>query len=835
MPFVKKACSIGLDSRAGADDSSPMSRITAVLGPTNTGKTYLALERMMGHASGMIGFPLRLLARENYERVAAVKGKDAVALVTGEERILPAKARYFICTVESMPLDRQVEFLAIDEIQLAADPERGHVFTDRLLKARGISETMFLGASTMKGLIGHLVPRTQFETKPRFSKLEYTGPRKLLRLPNRSAVVAFSAQDVYGMADLIRRQKGGAAVVLGALSPRTRNAQVGLYQGGEVDYLVATDAIGMGLNMNVDHVAFAALRKFDGRGPRALAANELAQIAGRAGRHMKDGSFGTTADCPDLALETVAAIEGHVFPPIKAVMWRNSDLRFISVASLLADLERRPKLPGLMRARDAEDHLALIALSRDADILSKSDHPERVRLLWEVAQIPDFRKLSVDEHAKLLTQIFLHLTSHQSHIDEDWLDQQVRRLDRIDGEIDHLSGRIAGIRTWTYVAHRADWVKDPTAWQERTRAIEDRLSDALHERLTQRFVDKRTSVLARKMKEGGPLPAHMAEDGAIEVEGHAVGHLQGFSFTPQKTDTLRSARTLAQAAGKILAMELAERAGDLMREEGSGLTLDDQGLVIWQGAAVARLRPGASILAPGLDLIGGEALGRELRESLTRHLKDWSVSYFKKGLAPLYALGEAELTAAPRGLAYQLAEGLGLIASKQADGLTQTLSLAQRRLLEGMGVRFGRLSVFLPALLKPAPRRLKLILWSVWKGREGASPPGPAIACAFVPADGEAWLAAGFLVFKDICLRADKAEDLARQLEALSAAGDHFVLPPPLCTQLGLKPDSLKDAVLALGYRHLGEGRFAAKKPERARREARTAASPFAVLKERFG
>lgn len=812
-----------------------MSRITAVLGPTNTGKTYLALERMMGHASGMIGFPLRLLARENYERVAAVKGKDAVALVTGEERILPKNARYFICTVESMPLDRQVEFLAVDEIQLAADPERGHVFTDRLLKARGISETMFLGASTMKGLIGQLVPRTQFETRPRFSKLEYSGPRKLLRLPGRSAVVAFSAQDVYGMADLIRRQKGGAAVVLGALSPRTRNAQVGLYQGGEVDYLVATDAIGMGLNMNVDHVAFASLRKFDGRGPRALAANELGQIAGRAGRHMKDGSFGTTADCPDLALETVAAIEGHVFPPIKAVMWRNSDLRFTSVAVLLAGLERPPKLPGLMRARDGEDHLALIALSRDADMMAKVDHPERVRLLWEVAQIPDFRKLSVDEHAKLLTQIFLHLTGHHGHIDEDWLDGQVRRLDRVDGEIDHLSGRIAGIRTWTYVSHRADWVRDPAAWQERTRAIEDRLSDALHERLTQRFVDKRTSVLARKMKEGGPLPAHLAEDGAIEVEGHAVGHLRGFSFTPLKADTVRSSRTLAQAAEKILALELAGRAGDLMKEEGGGLTMDDRGQVIWQAAAVACFRKGAAILKPELTLMGGEALDGGLRERLSDHLRQWGQAHLRHGLEPLYALAEADLSGPARGLAYQLAEELGLIDAKPAEVLTNTLSLADRRSLERLGVRFGRLAIFLPALLKPAPRRLKGVLWSVWTGRSGVTPPGPAIACAFSPADRDAWRAAGFLVFKDICLRADKAEDLARQLEALSAAGDHFVLPPLLCTQLGLKPDSLKDAVMALGYRHLGDGRFAVKRPERRQKEAGNALSPFAVLKERFG
>jgi ATP-dependent RNA helicase SUPV3L1/SUV3 len=812
-----------------------MSRITAILGPTNTGKTYLALERMMGHASGMIGFPLRLLARENYDRVAAVKGTASVALVTGEERILPPKARYYICTVESMPLDLQVEFLAIDEVQLAADPERGHIFTDRLLKARGLSETMFLGSASMKGLIQQLAPRTQFESRPRFSKLEYSGPRKLLRLPPRSAVVAFSASEVYGMADLIRRQKGGAAVVLGALSPRTRNAQVGLYQAGEVDYLVATDAIGMGLNMNVDHVAFAGLRKFDGRGPRALAPGELAQIAGRAGRHMNDGTFGTTADCPDLASETVAAIEGHVFPPIKSIMWRNSDLRFVSVAALLADLERAPKLPGLMRARDAEDHLALQALSRESELMEKAQAPERVRLLWEVAQIPDFRKLSIDEHAKLLRQIFLHLTSHHGHLDEDWLDQQVKRLDRVDGEIDHLSGRIAGIRTWTYVSHRADWVKDPKGWQERTRAIEDKLSDALHERLTQRFIDRRTSVLARKMKEGGPLPALLGADGAVEVEGHAVGKLDGFSFTQETGDNTRSARTIAQAAEKILAHELKNRADALMEEAGAGLSLNQSRQILWQGAAVALLSRGGTILRPALDLIGGDALDRDMRQRLVSHLKDWCADYLRKELSSLYGLEETKLRGAARGLAYQLCEGLGLIDAKVGDHLVKTLTLADRKALERLGVRFGRLSIFLPALLKPRTRRLTALLWSVWKGRPSVQAQDAAISQAFEPQDAEAWRSLGFLVFNGWCLRADKAEDLALRLEALAALGKAFALPPDLCPMTGLKTEALNAVVAALGYRLQADGMYLAPKPQRARNAPQGAASPFAVLKERIG
>jgi ATP-dependent RNA helicase SUPV3L1/SUV3 len=812
-----------------------MSRITAVLGPTNTGKTYLALERMMGHASGMIGFPLRLLARENYDRVAAIKGRDKVALITGEERILPPKARYFICTVESMPLDRQVEFLAVDEIQLAADPERGHIFTDRLLKARGLSETMFLGSASMKGLIGQLAPRTQFESRPRFSKLEYAGPRKLLRLPNRSAVVAFSAQDVYGMADLIRRQKGGAAVVLGALSPRTRNAQVGLYQAGEVDYLVATDAIGMGLNMNVDHVAFAGLRKFDGRGPRALAASELAQIAGRAGRHMKDGTFGTTADCPDLAPDVAAAIEGHVFPPIKALMWRNSDLRFTSVPVLLGDLERAPGHPGLMRARDADDHQALAALWREEDVRAKTDHFERVRLLWDVAQIPDFRKLSIDEHAKLLLQIFTHLSSHHGHIEEDWLESQVKRLDRTDGEIDHLSARIAGIRTWTYVSHRADWVKDPGAWQERTRTVEDKLSDALHERLTQRFVDRRTSVLARKIKEGGRLPANLGEDGAIEVEGHAVGRLCGFSFTPEAGDNIRSARTIAQAAEKILADELARRAGELMEEAGSGLALNAAGQIVWRGAAVAVLAKGPSILEPVPELLGGDALKAEDRARLSRHLKEWCAFHLARELPGLFALGQADLKGTARGLAFQLAESLGLIEAGAAGQLLSGFSLADRRALDRLGLRFGRLSIFLPALLKPRARGAKAVLWSVWNGRSCPVLPDAAISHPFDPRDEESFRSLGFLVFGDWCLRADKAESLFVRLDGLAASGDAFALPPELCPETGLKAEALKGLVTAMGYREAEEGRFVRSRPRRERPKATKTDSPFAVLKGRFG
>ncbi|MBV9814894.1 MAG: disulfide oxidoreductase, partial [Alphaproteobacteria bacterium] len=497
----------------------PAPRLLAVLGPTNTGKTHLAIERMLGHRSGMIGFPLRLLARENYDRIAKLRGARSVALITGEEKILPPNPAYFVCTAESMPLDRQVDFLAVDEIQLCADPERGHIFTARLLHARGAQETMFLGADTIKPLMRRLVPEIEYVSRPRFSTLSYTGYKKVTRLPPRSAVVAFAISDVFSLAELIRRQRGGTAVVLGALSPRARNAQVGMFQAGEVDYLVATDAIGMGLNMDLDHVAFARTGKFDGRGPRRLTPAEIAQIAGRAGRHMSDGTFGTTAEQASLDAETVEAIETHRFEPLTRLNWRNSRLRFASIGALLKSLDERPSLPGLVQAREADDHRVLRTLARNPEIAGLAVHPGAVRLLWEVCQIPDFRKVMSESHARLLAHCFLHLAGPEEQLPTAWIAGQMASLDRVDGDIDTLMARIAHIRTWTYITHRADWVADSAAWQERARAIEDRLSDALHESITQRFVDRRAAFLVRQLaSEGEPL-ASVSNLGDVLVEG----------------------------------------------------------------------------------------------------------------------------------------------------------------------------------------------------------------------------------------------------------------------------------------------------------------------------
>src|SRR5437667_6199263 len=529
--------------------------VVAVLGPTNTGKTHLAIERMLGHSSGIIGLPLRLLAREVYNKVAAHAGIDAVALVTGEEKIKPPNPRFWVSTVEAMPRDLDVAFLAIDEVQLGADLERGHVFTDRMLNLRGREETLVLGAATVRPMVERLLPGAHILSRPRLSRLSFAGEKKLTRLQRRSAIVAFSSEEVYAIAGLIRRQRGGAAVVLGALSPRTRNAQVELYQAGEVDYLVATDAIGMGLNLDVDHIAFASDRKFDGYQFRRLNPAELAQIAGRAGRATRDGTFGTTGRCPPLETEIAQALESHSFEPLKVLQWRNTELDFFSVGALQASLAETPKENGLTRAPVAEDILVLEHAVRDDDVRALATTPEAIARLWEVCQVPDYRKISPATHAELVMTLYGYLMREKT-IPIDWFARQVNEADHTDGDIDTLSNRIAHIRTWTFVANRPDWLADPEHWQGVTRAVEDKLSDALHERLTERFVDRRTSVLMRRMRENTSLETDISKTGEVVVEGHVIGRLDGFTFTPDASAAGSEAKTLAGAAQTALAGEI---------------------------------------------------------------------------------------------------------------------------------------------------------------------------------------------------------------------------------------------------------------------------------------
>ncbi|MSO91823.1 MAG: disulfide oxidoreductase [Rhodospirillales bacterium] len=823
------------------DTSGGRARVVAVLGPTNTGKTYLAMERMLGHPSGMIGFPLRLLARENYDRAVAIKDKAQVALLTGEEKIIPAHARYFICTVESMPLDRPVDFLAVDEIQMCADPDRGHVFTDRLLRARGEGETMFLGAETIRPLIRRLVPGINFVQRPRFSTLSYTGPRNINRLPPRSAVVAFSAADVYTIAEMVRRQRGGAAVVLGALSPRTRNAQVAMYQAGEVDYLVATDAIGMGLNMDVDHVAFAATRKFDGRRSRALTAAELAQIAGRSGRHMNDGTFGTTADIGSFDEETIERIETHRFDPLSFIVWRNADLQFASIDALRKCLQVAPEQEGLVKAREAEDELALALLASDTDIQGLARGRDAVRLLWEVCQIPDFGKVMSEGHARVLARIFLHLMKEDGRLPTDWIADQVARLDRTDGDIEALVTRIAGIRTWTYIAFRGDWVQDSAHWRTRTRQVEDRLSDALHDRLTQRFVDRRTSVLMSRMKEQGELSAVIDRDGGVIVEGQNVGALEGFRFVAAPESASAAHKSTLNAAERALGPEIRARVRNLEDDDDDAFSLADDGCVHWRNAPVGRLVKRNDRLAPGVEAISSTLLESAHATRIATRLKALVEATIERTLGPLINASRSGVAGPARGIIYQLCESFGSMPRARATSEVAALDRDGRETLRKLGVRLGRESIFMPAMLKPKAIAMRALLWRVWENAGGLSIL-PASGRMSVPVEAgvtRSWYeAVGYRPLGSIAVRVDILERLSARVWSLGREGA-AVEDAALLSLAGCGAREMEGVLGALGFRSKrvdGAVRFhpaVPRQPKKPRERGRsTSHSAFAKLKD---
>ena len=740
-------------------------RLTAVLGPTNTGKTYLAIERMLGHDSGMIGFPLRLLARENYDRIVKLKGASQVALITGEERIAPPSARYFVCTVESMPLDRPVSFLAVDEVQMAADPERGHFFTDRLLHARGINETMLLGADTIRPVLIRLLPDIDIVARPRFSKLSYVGPKKATRLPRRSAVVGFSANEVYAIAELIRRQRGGTAIVMGALSPRTRNAQVEMFQSGEVDYLVATDAIGMGLNMDVNHVWFASLHKYDGRTLRALRNVEMAQIAGRAGRHMNDGTFGTTAEVGGLEPEAVEAIENHRFDPLRDLQWRNTELDFRSVQTLIASLNALPPHAALQRVREQDDQLALQALAAHSEFLPRLHAPKRVKLLWEVCQVPDFRKTMTEEHTRLLGQLFSHLTQGGERLPEDWIDGHVKRLERYDGDIDTLMARIAHVRTWTYISHRPDWIQRSTHWQERARAIEDKLSDVLHQRLTQRFVDRRAALLVRRLRDEGEMSSSVAAAGEVTVEGEHLGRIEGFRFVPDATEGQTDQKAVLSAALRALRQDLPTRLQAFTNSPDGEIVFDAQLRVCWGGGPVARLLPSGDVLAPKVEAIATDLLDGPAREEVRKRAAAWVETRIRLGLSELMdARATAELPAGARGVVFQLCESLGVLPRRPVEEQLAQLGEEDRKALARLGVRVGVFSLYFPSMLKPVPIRLRAGLWMIAKSRETIPPlPAEGRTSMDLPrdADRDFYAAIGYVPLGDHAIRADMVERLA--------------------------------------------------------------------------
>ncbi|MCJ2079003.1 helicase [Methylobacterium sp. E-016] len=673
---------------------------------------------MLAHPTGMIGLPLRLLAREVYLRVVARVGVDKVALVTGEEKIKPDRPRYWISTIEAMPRDLDVAFVAIDEIQLSADMDRGHVFTDRLLNQRGREETLLIGSSTILPLVQALIPNVHTTTRPRLSTLTYAGEKKLGRMPRRTAIVAFSAEEVYAIAELIRRQRGGAAVVLGALSPRTRNAQVELYQSGDVDYLVATDAVGMGLNLDVDHVAFAATWKYDGTRFRKLTPAELGQIAGRAGRHLSDGTFGSTGRCRPFEPEMIERLENHDFDPLRILQWRNPDLDYGSLEALQASLDVHPSEPGLTRAPMGEDQQALEILMKEDDIRDLSRSQSAVRRLWDVCGVPDYRKVHPQVHADLVAELYRFLMKGMAgRIPDTWFAEQVAMIDRTDGDIETLSRRIAHGRTWTFVANRPDWLRDPEHWQGETRRVEDRLSDALHERLASRFVDRRTSVLMRRLRENTMLEAQITPDGDVTVEGQHVGHLHGFLFVPDASAEGHEAKTLRSAAEKGLAGEIEARAERFAAAADASLVLSHDGVIRWTGAPVAKLAPGDKIFAPQIRLLADEALAGPAREKVVARLDAWLKAHVTRLLGPLIEIETAaDLTGLAKGIGFQVVEALGVLERARVAQEMRTLDQDGRGALRRHGVRFGAYHLFLPALLKPAPRTLAAQLWALQNG-----------------------------------------------------------------------------------------------------------------------
>ncbi len=787
----------GLDSFVTRDTGQ--SRVKAVLGPTNTGKTHLAIERLCAHSSGMMGFPLRLLAREVYEKVVAIKGPEQVALITGEERIEPKHARWLLCTMEAMPVGRDVAFVGLDEIQLCADRERGHIFTDRLLHARGREETMFLGAATMEPLIKALIPDVEIVGRPRFSTLSYAGAKKLSRIPPRSAIVAFSAEQVYAVAEMLRRFRGGAAVVMGALSPETRNRQVALYQAGEVDYLVATDAIGMGLNLDITHVAFAGLSKFDGVRQRRLTPSEMAQIAGRAGRHQRDGTFGTLAGGSheaEFADEEIYAIEEHRFPPITRLFWRDSEPRFDSLATLIADLEAHPDRPELIPATQAIDLAVLKRLSEESSITATLTTPGMLRRFWDVCRLPDFRQQGAETHSRFVERLWQELA--HGPLASDHAPRAIAQLDNTSGDIDTLQGRIAAVRSWSYICQRRDWVLAQEEMAERARAVEARLSDALHGRLTERFVNRRTAVLMKKLgPDAGLLPVRLEGD-TVLVEDEAIGTLAGFRFKVDPTTRLADRKLLLAAAEKHLPALIAARARDLTARlvagEDTGLSLES-GAILWQGEALAKLSATRRLLTPHLTPAALlDPMPAAERQALIAGLQGWLAERLKS-LAPLARLEAASLEAQAgpelRALLIRLVESGGMVP--RAGSGIERLDKAQREKLRHLGVKAGALDLFVPAMLKASAQ-------SAWAALHGRSPVESMPVLIPAPRKGAP---AFYRLLGAQALRIDRAEALLREAHGrrVAARNRPFILDPAPALRMGLSTRAYAHLLRLAGFR----------------------------------
>ena len=688
-------------------------RIVALLGPTNTGKTHLAIEKMLEYDSGIFGLPLRLLAREVYDKCVEKVGSDKVALITGEEKIIPSSADYFICTVESMPKNKIVDFIAVDEIQMCADKERGHIFTERLFNARGEKVTMFLGSHVMKNIINKLVKGVEFEKKERFSKLTYGGYKKISRLDRRAAIIAFSIEEVYAIAELVRRQKGGAAVIMGSLSPKTRNSQVQLYQSGAVDYLVATDAIGMGLNMDIDQIYFSNLKKFDGKKTRRLNIVEISQIAGRAGRYKNDGSFGTTGDCENLNSDEIENIQSHNLPNTNLIYWRNPNLNFESPEKLIASLELKPRDKNLIKMNDSLDESTLRYLLKkgDQNIL----YSKNLELLWECCQIPDFEKKAYGQHLNVVDAVFKFLSTRKKRITNDYMKEQLKGLDKNHGNIDVLANRISNVRTWAYVANKKNWVENSDYWIQLTKNIEDALSDKLHEELTRSFIDKKISVLSRELKQDITLKTEINSDDKVFIDEHLIGELKGLKFniefTAQTLDT--DIKSIKKAVRQIIHDELIKRADLIIKDK--KIILKNDGKIYWNKNPIAKIKKGANYLTPQIEIISDESLEKKSQEKLEIFLKEWISNFIKTELEDLINLSSVQINNQYlRALVFQMFEKNGIIQRSEIDHIVKLISKEERKKLWAMGIKIGRYHVYLPKMLKPKAVELRVGLWKLY-------------------------------------------------------------------------------------------------------------------------
>ena len=817
-------------------------KITAVLGPTNTGKTHLAIETMLSFDSGMIGFPLRLLAREVYDKVIKKTSLDKVALITGEEKIIPPNARYFLCTVESMPIDKYLDFVAVDEIQMCADHERGHIFTDRLLNIRGSKLTMLMGSNTIKDVISKLDDDIEFINRNRLSKLTYTGHKKISRINRKTAIIAFSAEEVYAIAELVRRQKGGAAIVMGSLSPKTRNAQVELYQSGDVDFLIATDAIGMGINMDLDHVYFSNLKKFDGKKLRKLNLSEIGQIAGRAGRYLNDGNFGITGQCKEINAEEVDLLENHKFEKIQSLFWRNSNLNFDNTLKLLKSLDEKPHKSWLRKIHECEDEKALKFFLNDKNLDKIDFNNEKLKLLWECCQIPDFVKKTYGNHYQVIGNVFKYLNSKKGKITDDFMRLQLIKLDKLEGNVDSLSNRIANVRTWSYVSNKTNWVENQNYWIEKTKLLEDKLSDRLHEELTKTFIDKRASVLVRGLKQDMEFNTKILENNDVIIDDQFIGKINGLKL---KLDLKKGAletdiKSLKKAARQSVGPELEKRIKIII--ETGLIELKDDFKIYWNKFAIGRLMPGKDYLNPNFELIVDDILEQNQKQKLINFIEKWLKNKINKILESLVDLKNLKKeNSSVKALAYQLYENNGVLKREQVSEYLKKLEQNERKILRDLGVKFGRYHVFLHRLIKPEAVSLRTLLWKNYHQRYFDLKP-PTFGLNFLNDKNKTnknfMLLCGFEKFENFFVRIDILERLFMQIINYDTKETKEIkMMPDMLNLLGCNKDNFKRLLQNMNYKIIEKNnelffKYMPKRTNKLKIEKKTTKeNPFTVLK----